>query len=129
MALATPLTTFGDLARDGLQVEVSCPNCGHVRKIDGASPLKAFVKVTVPLMLPGIIAGAMMSFITAINELSSTLLLYTARTATMPVRIYSAVLDGEFGIAAALSTILLVSSGVCVYVVLRFSQSRESAFV
>ncbi len=95
----------------------------------GASPLKAFVKVTVPLMLPGIIAGAMMSFITAINELSSTLLLYTARTATMPVRIYSAVLDGEFGIAAALSTILLVSSGVCVYVVLRFSQSRESAFV
>ena len=95
----------------------------------GASPVKAFWKVTVPLMVPGIIAGAMMSFITAINELSSTLLLYTARTATMPVRIYSAVLDGEFGIAAALSTILLVSSGLCVYVVLRFSQSKESAFV
>ena len=95
----------------------------------GASPVKAFWKVTVPLMVPGIIAGAMMSFITAINELSSTLLLYTARTATMPVRIYSAVLDGEFGNAAALSTILLVSSGLCVYVVLRFSQSKESAFV
>lgn len=95
----------------------------------GASPVKAFWKVTVPLMMPGIIAGAMMSFITAINELSSTLLLYTAQTTTMPVKIYSAVLDGEFGIAAALSTILLVSSGLCVYVVLRFSQSKESAFV
>ena len=95
----------------------------------GASPVKAFLKVTVPLMVPGIIAGAMMSFITAINELSSTLLLYTARTATMPVRIYSAVLDGEFGIAAALSTILLASSGICVYFVMRFSQSKESAFV
>jgi hypothetical protein len=68
----------------------------------GASPVKAFWKVTVPLMVPGIMAGAMMSFITAINELSSTLLLYTARTTTMPVKVYSAVLDGEFGIAAAL---------------------------
>jgi iron(III) transport system permease protein len=95
----------------------------------GASPAQAFLKVTVPLMLPGLIAGAMMSFITAINELSSTLLLYTARTTTMPVRIYSAVLDGEFGVAAALSTILLVSSGLCVFVVLRFSQAKEGAFV
>jgi len=95
----------------------------------GASPAKAFLKVTVPLMLPGIIAGAMMSFITAINELSSTLLLYTAQTTTMPVKVYSAVLDGEFGIAAALSTLLLVSSGLCVYGVLHFSQSKENAFV
>ena len=95
----------------------------------GASPAKAFWRVTVPLMLPGIVAGAMMSFITSINELSSTLLLYTARTTTMPVKIYSAVLDGEFGIAAALSTLLLASSGLCVYVVLRFSQSKENAFV
>ena len=95
----------------------------------GASPAKAFFKVTVPLMMPGIVAGAMMSFITAINELSSTLLLYTAPTATMPVRVYNAVLDGEFGIAAALSTSLLVSSGVCVDGVLHFSQSKENAFV
>ena len=95
----------------------------------GASPAKAFFKVTVPLMLPGIIAGAMMSFITAINELSSTLLLYTAQTTTMPVKVYNAVLDGEFGIAAALSTLLLISSGLCVYGVLHFSQSKENAFV
>lgn len=95
----------------------------------GASPLKAFARVTVPLMMPGVVAGAMMSFITAINELSSTLLLYTARTTTMPVRVYSAVLDGEFGIAAALSAILLASSGLCVFAVLRLSRSKEAAFV
>lgn len=95
----------------------------------GAAPAKAFLKVTVPIMLPGVIAGAMMSFITAINELSSTLLLYTGATATMPIKIYSAVLDGEFGLAAALSTILLVSSGICVFIVFRFSESREGAFV
>jgi iron(III) transport system permease protein len=95
----------------------------------GASPRKAFLSVTVPLMLPGIVAGAMMSFITSINELSSTLLLYTASTTTMPVKVFVAVLDGEFGVAAALSTLLLLCTGACVYGVLRLGQSKESAFL
>jgi hypothetical protein len=38
MPLATPLTTFGDLARDGLAIEVTCANCGHRSSIDGGSP-------------------------------------------------------------------------------------------
>jgi len=95
----------------------------------GASPRRAFTQVTLPLMLPGIIAGALMSFITAINELSSSLILYVGRTMTMPVRIYQSVLDGEFGTAAALSTILLVTSGIAVYLVFRVSGRNESAFV
>ena len=42
---------------------------------------------------------------------------------------YLAVLDGEFGLAAALSTILLLLSGICVYAVFRFAEGRETAFV
>lgn len=95
----------------------------------GAPPGRAFIKVTLPLMLPGIIAGALMSFITAINELSSTLVLYVGRTMTMPVRIYLSVLDGEFGTAAALSTILLVTSGIAVFLVFRLTGKGEQAFV
>ena len=95
----------------------------------GASPRRAFTSVTLPLMIPGIVAGALMSFITAINELSSSLILYVGRTMTMPVRIYMSVLDGEFGTAAALSTILLVASGVAVYAVFRVSGRNEGAFV
>jgi iron(III) transport system permease protein len=95
----------------------------------GASPARAFVKITLPLMLPGVVAGVLMSFITAINELSSSLILYVGRTMTMPVRIYLSVLDGEFGTAAALSTILLVASGVAVYVVLWVSGRNENAFL
>ena len=38
MALATSRTTFGDLARDELAIEVTCPNCGHSRTIDGNAP-------------------------------------------------------------------------------------------
>jgi iron(III) transport system permease protein len=95
----------------------------------GASPARAFTRITLPLMLPGVVAGVLMSFITAINELSSSLILYVGRTMTMPVRIYLSVLDGEFGTAAALSTILLVASGVAVYVVFRVSGRNENAFL
>ena len=38
MPLATPLTTFGDLAAEGLAIEVACANCGHKRTIDGNAP-------------------------------------------------------------------------------------------
>jgi iron(III) transport system permease protein len=95
----------------------------------GAAPGHAFFKVTLPLMLPGIVAGALMSFITAINELSSSLILYVGRTMTMPVRIYLSVLDGEFGTAAALSTILLATTGLAVYAVFWVSGRNENAFV
>ena len=33
-----PASTFGDLARDELAIEVTCPNCGHSRTIDGNAP-------------------------------------------------------------------------------------------
>ena len=95
----------------------------------GAAPARAFIKVTLPLMIPGIVAGAMMAFVTAINELSSSIILYVGGTMTMPVRIYLSVLDGEFGPAAALSTILLVLTGVAVYFVFRYSSGKENAFV
>ncbi|WP_377511215.1 ABC transporter permease [Octadecabacter sp. R77987] len=95
----------------------------------GAPPARAFLVVTVPLILPGLIVGALMSFITAINELSSTLILYDGGTITMPVQIYLAVLDGEFGLAGALSTVLLVCTGACVYAVFRFAENRDSAFL
>jgi iron(III) transport system permease protein len=95
----------------------------------GYSPFQAFLKITVPLIVPGIIAGGMLSFVTAINELSSSLVLYVGSTMTMPVRIYLLILDGDFGTAAALSTVLLVLSGVAVYIAFRFMGRNEQALL
>lgn len=95
----------------------------------GYSPLRAFLRVTVPLIVPGIIAGGMLSFVTAINELSSTLVLYVGSTMTMPVRIYLLILDGDFGVAAALATILLAISGLAVYIAFRFLGRNEQALL
>lgn len=72
----------------------------------GASNLKTFFRVTFPMMLPGVISGAILSWVTIITELSTTIILYTAKTRTMSVAIYTEVIRGNYGTAAALSTIL-----------------------
>lgn len=95
----------------------------------GYSPGKAFMKVTVPLIVPGILAGGLMSFVTAMNELSSSLVLYVGNTITMPVRIYLSVMDGEYGTASALSTILLTLTGLAVYAAFHLSGRKESALL
>ena len=95
----------------------------------GAPPGRAFRRVTMPLMLPGIISGAIMSWVTAINEISASILLYVGRTTTMPIRIYLSVMDGYFGPASAMSTILLVATAIGLYLVYRFFGLNRETFV
>ena len=95
----------------------------------GLSPGRAFLQVTARLILPGILAGGMMSFVTAMNELSSSLVLYVSGTITMPVRIYVAVVNGDYGVAAALSSILLGITAVAVYAAFRLSDRKDASFV
>lgn len=76
----------------------------------GVSPMKSFFKITVRLMMPGIVSGAILSWISTINELSSTIMLYTGRTATISVAIYTEVVRASFGTAAALASILTVTT-------------------
>ena len=76
----------------------------------GASQMKTFLQVTIPMMLPGVLSGAIMSWITLISELSSSVILYTSKTMTLTVAIYSEVIRSNFGNAAAYSTILTLSS-------------------
>ena len=58
----------------------------------GASNTKTFFKVTLPQMLPGVVSGAILSWITIISELSTSILLYTTRTQTMTIAIYTEVI-------------------------------------
>ncbi len=76
----------------------------------GVSPMKTFIKVTAVLMAPGVLSGALLSWITTINELSSSIILYTGRTGTISVAIYTEVVRASFGTAAALATILTVTT-------------------
>ena len=76
----------------------------------GETPMKSFFKVTVRIMMPGIVSGAILSWISTINELSSSIMLYTGKTATISVAIYTEVVRASFGTAAALASILTVAT-------------------
>ena len=91
----------------------------------GDSPSMSFVKVTAKMMLPGVASGAILSWITLINELSSSVMLYTANTRTMSVAIYNEVIRASYGTAAALATILTVTTVVSLLVFFRVSGNKD----
>ena len=91
----------------------------------GVSPLKTFFKTTAVLMIPGVFSGAVMSWITTINELSSSVMLYTSKTMTISVAIYTEVLKNNYGTAAALSVILSLTSMLSVLLFTKLSGGKS----
>lgn len=92
----------------------------------GSSPLSSFFKVTLIMMIPGILSGAILSWITVINELSSSVILYTGWTRTMSIAIYTEVIRASYGTAAALSTILTLSTAVLLILFFKLSKQKIS---
>ena len=91
----------------------------------GVSPVKTFFKTTAVLMIPGVFSGAVMSWITTINELSSSIMLYTSKTMTISVAIYTEVLKNNYGTAAALAVILSLTSMATVLLFTKLSGGRS----
>ena len=91
------------------------PSLEEASTISGASWFYTFRKVSVPLIMPAIISGSIMTLTTLLQELSTTILLYTGKTRTVPIQIYGAVQDGKLGEASALSVILLVVVFIIIY--------------
>ena len=92
----------------------------------GASRIRTLVQVIVPALTPGIVSGAVLSWVTIITELSTTLFLYNTSTQTLSLGIYAQVIRGQLGTAAALSTILLILTMLSLFLLMRLSGgSRE----
>lgn len=93
----------------------------------GATEHRAFWKITFPVMLPGVLSGALMSWMSIITELSATVLLYTTKTKTISIAIYQEVIRGNEGVACALSTILLATTIVSLMLFFKLSGKKEIA--
>ena len=100
------------------------PTLEESSTIAGANWFYTFRRVSLPLILPGIISGSILTFSTLLQELSTTILLYGAKTRTVPIQIYSAVADGKMGEASALSVILLVVVFIIVYLMNIFQGNK-----
>ncbi|MDY0304711.1 MAG: iron ABC transporter permease [Sphaerochaeta sp.] len=105
------------------------PSLEEASTIAGANWFYTFRRVSVPLIMPAIIGGSILTLTTLLQELSTTILLYSPKTRTVPIQIYGAVADGKLGEASALSVVLLVVVFVIVYAMNRKQgQSIASSF-
>jgi iron(III) transport system permease protein len=94
----------------------------------GCSKLKAFFTITVPMMAGGIMSGAIISWITIFTELSTAIVLYSVKTETMTLTVYTAVVQGNDGIASAVATMLLAVTTVSLLLFMKFSKNKDLAF-
>ena len=81
----------------------------------GARPWQSFRRVTLPLLLPGILAGFLMSFTLSIDDFVITFFVAGPGTTTLPLRIYSMIKHGSPPLINALSTLLLLVTTTTVW--------------
>lgn len=89
--------------------------------IDGASPLRVFTSVTLPLARTALLGGLIMTWARALGEFGATIIFagnFPGRTQTMPLAIYLG-FELDFDIALTLSVILLTTSFAVLFIVKR----------
>ncbi len=90
----------------------------------GVSPMKTFWNVTARLMLPGIFSGAILSWVTCINELSCSVIISTGKTTTLTIAAYTSIVRNSVGAGAALAFILTVLSTILLLIALKVSDGK-----
>ena len=90
----------------------------------GAGELLKFRRVIVPMILPGIVAGASLTLVTLLGEFVSSVLLYTYATRPIAVEILAQVRSYNLGAAAAYCVLLLLLILAVVGTASAFEKSR-----
>ncbi|HWW05719.1 ABC transporter permease [Collimonas sp.] len=73
----------------------------------GATPMQAFRLVTLPLIMPGVVAGALMAFTLSIDDFVITFFTAGANASTLPLQIYSMIKIAVTPEVNAVSTLLM----------------------
>jgi ABC-type spermidine/putrescine transport system permease subunit II len=92
----------------------------HAARNIGASPLRTFWTVTLPLAAPGIMASAIFVFLESLDEFTGTFFVGVPQVTTLPLLLYNASMGGNYQIASITALILLVPSVVFMLVIERF---------
>ena len=85
----------------------------------GAGPVRTFLHVILPLILPGILSSMIFTFTTSYNEFTLTLMTYGKDTTTLPVRTYLAIGEGYWEVTSAMSIILVIPSLLVLFMIQR----------
>ena len=89
----------------------------------GATPAQAFRWVTLPLIMPGVIAGALMAFTLSLDDFVITFFTAGAGSTTLPLQIYTMVKIAVTPEVKAVSTLLMLVTLTLILVATRLSPS------
>jgi putative spermidine/putrescine transport system permease protein len=95
-------TTLAVLHNFDLRLEEAAQNLG-------ASPIRTFFEVTLPLVKPGVLAGAIFAFIVSFDQFPVSLFLVSPGNETLPITLFNYLkfdLDGTIGAASVVSILL-----------------------
>jgi spermidine/putrescine transport system permease protein len=81
----------------------------------GANPVQTFLRVTLPLILPGVMAGALLAFTLSFDDFVITFFVAGVGSSTLPLKIYSMIRFGVSPAINALSTVVLVVTMVLIF--------------
>ena len=91
----------------------------------GANGITTFFKVTVPLVLPGMISGALFAFVTSFDEIVVVLFLAGAEQYTVPRQMYSGIREQISPTILAVATVLVILSVVLLSVLEMLRRRNE----
>jgi putative spermidine/putrescine transport system permease protein len=74
----------------------------------GANPTTTFFRVTLPLVAPGVVSGALFAFATSFDEVVVTLFLASPEQSTLPRQMFSGIRDNISPTIAAVATLLVL---------------------
>jgi iron(III) transport system permease protein len=100
------------------------PSLEEASRTLGRTSLQTLVQVTIPLILPGLLAGGSLVFLTSLKELPATLLLRPAGFDTLAVRVWVWAGEGFYTQAAPAALLLILASALPLSFLLR----REKIF-
>jgi putative spermidine/putrescine transport system permease protein len=86
----------------------------------GARPWRVFLRVTLPLLRPGLFAGLLFAVIVSVNEFVVSLFISTRVTEILPVAMFTYVVNYTDPTMAALSTLFIAATVVAVFLADRF---------
>ncbi|RIK29085.1 MAG: iron ABC transporter permease [Chloroflexi bacterium] len=101
------------------------PSLEEAARTLGRGPARIFLTVTLPLLRPGLLAGASMVFLTAMKELPATLLLAPIGYKTLATAVWSAVSEAFFAAAAAPALLIVLMSSVPMTILMLREQSHD----
>lgn len=95
------------------------PSVEEAATMLGASPLTVFRRVTLPLMLPGVVASAALSFLMSFDETVISLFITGPRLTTLPVAIFDYVESRTDPMTAAISVVLIAATLAIIIIIER----------